>query len=553
MHKSVFWLVALAGALASVFTLSSKAERAPDLGAVDMQLRWHHQFQFAGYYAALEQGYYREEGIEVRLHAGAPERQPVAEVLSGNAQYAEGNSEVLYHRLLGDPLVALAAIFQHSPSVLIARQDSGIRSVHDLVGKRVMLMDGMNDADFITMFLNEGISPRQVNILPSSYRVEDLVEGKVDAFNSYLTNEPFHLQQLGVPYTVIDPRNYRVDFYSDILFTTERELQENPERVAAFRRATLRGWRYAMEHPDDVIDLLLNKYKVQKTREHLEFEAEAMRPLVLPNLVPIGHMNPDRWEHMAETFVKAGLARPGQSLGGFIYDDGRDAPLPAWVLVALVGGVVVILLLSGTAVWVARANRKLAGAEEQLRQKNDALSQNLEEIQLLQQQLQEQVVRDSLTGLNNRRYLEETLPREVARAKREGYSVCVAMIDLDHFKRINDRYGHQAGDKVLKTLACLLHDGARQGDIACRYGGEEFVVVLPRLSLEHALSRMEQWRQAFATARTQHGKLEISATLSIGLALYPQNGTDAMELLAAADNALYRAKAEGRNRMVIAE
>jgi len=99
---------------------------------IDLQLRWHHQFQFAGYYAAVAKGFYRQEGLEVRLHAGDPAHQSVQEVLSGRAHYASGNSEVLYKRLQGKPLVALAAIFQHSPSILLVRKDSGIGSVHDL-------------------------------------------------------------------------------------------------------------------------------------------------------------------------------------------------------------------------------------------------------------------------------------------------------------------------------------------------------------------------------------------------------------------------------------
>ena len=119
---------------------------------IDVQLRWKHQFQFAGYYAAIAQGYYREAGLEVRLHEGGPNITPVEEVLSGRAQYAEANSELLYARLHGKPLVALAVIFQHSPSVLLARTDQGVRTVHDLIGKPVMLMDAQTDADFLAMF-----------------------------------------------------------------------------------------------------------------------------------------------------------------------------------------------------------------------------------------------------------------------------------------------------------------------------------------------------------------------------------------------------------------
>ncbi|OYT95506.1 MAG: hypothetical protein CFE49_12375 [Pseudomonas sp. PGPPP3] len=272
------------------------------LDVIDFQLRWKHQFQFAGYYAAIAQGYYREEGLDVRLHEGAPGKTPVDEVLAGRAQYAESNSELLYERLKGKPLVALAVIFQHSPSVLLARRDAGIETVHDLIGKNVMLMNAQTDADFQAMFRREGIDPTLIQLQPSSYDIEDLVSGKVAAFNSYLTNEPFYLQQRGIDYRIISPNTYGIDFYSDILFTSETELRQHPERVEAFRRATLRGWRYAMDNPEHIIDLLLTQYQVKKPRAHLQFEAKAMRALILPDLIEIGHMNPGRWQRMAEAF-----------------------------------------------------------------------------------------------------------------------------------------------------------------------------------------------------------------------------------------------------------
>lgn len=339
---------------------------------VDLQLRWHHQFQFAGYYAAVEKGFYKEEGLDVRLHAGDPTHQPVQEVMSGHAQYAEGNSEVLFQRLQGKPLVALAAIFQHSPSVLLTRKDSGIDSVHDLIGKKVMLMNINDDADFLTMFLSEGVSLSQVKIMPSSYKLDDLISGKVDAFDSYITNEPFFLKQRHIAYNIIDPGNYSIDFYSDILFTTETELRDNPKRVEALRRATFKGWRYAMDHPNEIIDLLINKYHVEKTREHLEYEAAEMRKLIFPDLIEIGYMNPGRWQHMADTFAKAGLVQPGYSLDGFIYD---SAPkhLPDWILPLLVAVIIALAAATFASYHLRQLNQRLAQAQDTLKGSEERL------------------------------------------------------------------------------------------------------------------------------------------------------------------------------------
>ncbi|WOT04457.1 EAL domain-containing protein [Shewanella youngdeokensis] len=340
-----------------------RAETALD--TVNLQLRWHHQFQFAGYYAALEQGYYQEEGLDVRIQAGDPSHIPVTEVLSGNAQYGVGNSEILFQRLQGKPLVALATVFQHSPSILLSLKSTNIHSAHDLVGKKVMLANKNQDADFLTMLVNEGVSLLQLDIVPSSYDLNDLIKGEVDAFNAYITNEPYILDQLGIAYDFIDPVTYRVDFYSDILFTSEAELDKNPERVAAMRRASLKGWRYAMQHPDAIIELILEQYSTSKTREHLMFEADEMRKLIVPDLVQIGHMNPERWQHMAGTFVKADLVESVAELDGFIYDPSPPI-IPRWIWIILCVALFLVLLTTSITFYLHRFNRYLAETKKTL-------------------------------------------------------------------------------------------------------------------------------------------------------------------------------------------
>jgi diguanylate cyclase (GGDEF)-like protein len=288
---------------------------------INLQLRWHHQFQFAGYYAALEKGFYAKAGLDVVIHEGLPEKTPIQEISNGNAQYGVANSELLYERLHGAPLVALSAMFQHSPSVLLARKE--LLSPSDLIGKKVMMFDKSMDTDLLAMLTNEGVDTNRVGVLPSSFELQDLIDGKVDAFNAYLTNEIYFLKWQNFPFTVINPRNYGVDFYSDILFTTEDEIRQHPERVKAFRQASIDGWNYALEHPAEMIELLINKYFVEKSRRHLQYEADAVRPLVVPDLIEIGHMNPARWQSMADTFVKAGMvekSKVSERLAGFIYD-----------------------------------------------------------------------------------------------------------------------------------------------------------------------------------------------------------------------------------------
>ena len=174
------------------------------------------------------------------------------------------------------------------------------------------------------------------------------------------------------------------------------------------------------------------------------------------------------------------------------------------------------------------------------------------ELRALQAQLREQAIRDPLTGLYNRRYLDETLRRELARAARDGYPLSLLMLDVDRFKRLNDTHGHPAGDEVLRLLGGLLQQHARISDIPCRYGGEEFVLVLLDVSPEVARERAERMRRDFADLRIAFGGAEIQATLSIGVSSYPDHGQTAGELIRAADLALYDAKQSGRNRVCYA-
>lgn len=188
--------------------------------------------------------------------------------------------------------------------------------------------------------------------------------------------------------------------------------------------------------------------------------------------------------------------------------------------------------------------------ESDLRRANDQLVAQLAEIHALHEKLSQQFIRDPLTGLFNRGYLDETLTRELARAERDGVPASVIMLDLDHFKYVNDLYGHAAGDLVLQALGKLLRQQSRVSDIVCRYGGEEFLALLPGMPLEVAIRRSEQWRTAVeAMCVTYEGK-EVRVTVSIGVAVF-ERGSNRDELMKSADKALYAAKDKGRNCVAV--
>ena len=260
------------------------------------------------------------------------------------------------------------------------------------------------------------------------------------------------------------------------------------------------------------------------------------------------------WRGMGLTFSAVAA---GALLGGlvtnfaFVPETGWAATL--FCMVGLSGYLLAVGNLGFTRNQQLRLTREeLRGREKELLAANETLRQNIEAINVLQQQLHEQAIRDPLTGLYNRRYLDSTLERELARCKREGESLSVIMIDIDHFKKINDTYGHQAGDEMLCRLAHCLGSIARAEDVACRYGGEEFVLLMPTMPLSVAWERAEKLRTAFAGITVAFGSFRLQATLSIGISLYPGNGGSASELIRCADTALYEAKQAGRNQVRIA-
>jgi diguanylate cyclase (GGDEF)-like protein len=189
--------------------------------------------------------------------------------------------------------------------------------------------------------------------------------------------------------------------------------------------------------------------------------------------------------------------------------------------------------------------------EIELRNANQLLQLQIERIEMLQEQLQELAVRDPLTELYNRRYLQESLEIEFAHPERSSLPTAILMMDSDHLKEINDKYGHKAGDDFLVHISKTIRKSVRTGDIACRYGGDEFVVVLSNVTKETALSRAEKLRKKIASHSIVHRNEKVTISVSIGIAMFPEHGSVGEILLQKADQALYEAKRMGKNRVLL--
>ncbi len=337
------------------------------LEKVTLQLKWTHQFQFAGYYAAQEQGYYRDAGLEVTLRELTPGNSPVPAVQSGAAQYGVGASGLLIERGAGAPLVLLASIFQHSPSVLLVRRDGAGKPVA-LRGARLMVP--INNGEIQAFLRKQGITPDNTPPIKASYQVDDLLDDRADAMTAYSTDRRSALVEGQVE--VLSPRTLGIDFYGDNLFTSEAELREHPARVAALRAATLRGWKYALHHQADIIDLIRARYPHRLSREDLLFEARQMAPLLQADVIELGYSNPERWRRIAAVYAELGLVPPDMALDGFLY----KTPEPDLALLyASLGASIVLLLAAGLAAWrFAHLTATLRAERATLRATEDRLS-----------------------------------------------------------------------------------------------------------------------------------------------------------------------------------
>lgn len=361
-------LLAGSASLAQPVVIEKQPER------VRLQLKWQHQFQFAGYYAAVDQGYYREAGLEVELIEARPGVDVAEVVLSGQAEFGVGTSDLILLRARGQPVVVLATIFQHSPLVLLARRGAGVDDLQALHDRPVMIEPG--SAELFAYFRNEGVDPSTLRIEHHTFDVADLLSGRIAAMSAYQTDEPYLLKQAGVDYLTFTPRAGGIDFYGDNLFTTEVQIREHPERVKAFRAASLRGWDYALAHPEEMIRLILRDHPGRKDAGHLSFEAAQTIQLMHPALIETGHMNAGRWQHMINTYLELGMLAEPVPLDQLLYNT-SDSPDLRWVYWSLGALAVLTLALLGWLLPLLRLNNQLRQAKEAADSGNSAKSRYL--------------------------------------------------------------------------------------------------------------------------------------------------------------------------------
>ncbi|MDZ7819532.1 MAG: diguanylate cyclase [Aliarcobacter sp.] len=300
------------------FTYSFSQEK------VILQLKWLHQFQFAGYYAAKEKGFYEELGLDVEIKERNIEQNNVEQVINNEAQYGVADSILLLYKAKNEPIVIISPIFQHSPSVLISLSSSEITSPYELNNKDMIFYE--NDTDgfaILGMFKKLGIKPNlNRKREPDDYL--KLLNKEINTMPAYLSNEPFYFKEKSVDINIINPMHYGFDLYGDMLFTSEFEATNYPERVEKFKKATLKGWEYALNNKEEIIELIYKKYNTKKSIEHLRYEADIIEEMIDLKKIPLGSIDKGRIQYISGLYKDYGLFKNDLDLKNFIFEEYKN-------------------------------------------------------------------------------------------------------------------------------------------------------------------------------------------------------------------------------------
>ncbi|HDY85953.1 MAG TPA: transporter substrate-binding domain-containing protein, partial [Methylophaga sp.] len=313
--KQMMYLVAMMLAAHSVLSYA-----AAPLEKVSLQLDWKYQFEFAGFIMAKEKGFYNDVGLDVELREYKEGIDIVDSVLSRQSNYGIYNSSVVVSDGKLKPTILMATYYQKSPLIFVTSKD--IKQPSDLVGKRIMgTTDELKYSSLALMLDHFFINKKNARLLEHSFNINDFIEHKVDAMSAFRTNQLFELDQLNIPYNIIDPADYGFSMSAVNLFTSYSEALSHPERSRYFIDASNKGWAYALAHPQETIDVIYNHYSKEKSLDALTYEAEVTRKMMLLDFFEIGATNQELTVRAVNQLQYSGLLDKSEKLSTFIFQN----------------------------------------------------------------------------------------------------------------------------------------------------------------------------------------------------------------------------------------
>ncbi|MBD3841551.1 MAG: ABC transporter substrate-binding protein [Campylobacterales bacterium] len=287
-----------------------------------LQLSWKHQFQFAGFYIAKEKGFYKDLGIDLDIKEFENGIDVVKEVVDQKAHFGISSSNLILEKSKGVPINLLGALYQSSPHVLVSLKSSGIKSIKDFKNKKIMISNHeLDSASFISMLSSQGVSLDDMIKIKPTFKLQDLIDKKVDVISAYRSNQLYFLDKLAIEYNVWDPKDYGFEFYDGIGFTSTKLLETNPQSVINFKKATKKGWLYAFDNIDETVDLIYNKYNTQnKTKEALQYEANVLKKLALVNSSKFGAIDSNKIQRILDIYKILGLTKFNIDMEEFLFN-----------------------------------------------------------------------------------------------------------------------------------------------------------------------------------------------------------------------------------------
>lgn len=513
---------------------------------LSLQLSWLHQFQFAGYYIAKEKGYYEDYDIDLEIKEFNFNINISKVLQNKSADFVIGRSSLLIDKANNEDVVALFSAFQYSPLMLLVREDSGINTVTDLKNKKVMITpDAKDSASIIAMLNSQRIGLDDINIIRHSFNLDDLINKKVDAMASYVSNEPIRLEDKNIKYKIFHPKDYGFELYSDILFTSSVFIKNNPQITKDFYDATEKGWEYAFNNIGKTAQIIYDKYNTQnKSLVQLVAEGEALKKLAYHNnSEKIGCLDANKLQRIVDIYKIMGLIQEDVNLEEFVYEHNKHNDFhlnlthnEIWIY--SLSFVIILLTVLILVFYFIIAKRWLI-TKNQLKK----------EILVKTNKLKKQTYIDYLTNAKNKKAYSERIEDQLALYKRYGNVFSVLLFDIDNFKDINDTYGHTKGDEVLQKLVEVVKATIRQNDYLFRVGGEEFAIIFTNTNINDGHIVCEHIKNNIENDLANLCKLK-NETITISLGLCEVNiNDDNNSIYTRADQLMYKSKKNGKNRI----
>ncbi|WP_072680001.1 ABC transporter substrate-binding protein [Arcobacter sp. LA11] len=308
--------------LLSLIILTYSFSSSKDLEEISLQLNWKYQFEYAGFLAAKEKGYYKDENLDVEIKE-FNNLDVLNEIESGNATYGVYDISLLSFDNKESSIKLIANYFKRSALIFIATQD--VITPEDLKNKTIMAEPSqMASSTLNTLLKKFDIKENDYNLVKHSFDAQDFIDGKVDVISAYISNELYYIKKSKKPYTIIDPLSYGIYGSGVNVFTSKLETINNPERVRRFINATNKGWIYALENKEEIVDLIYDKYSKRKSKEALLFEAKETEKLIMPNIYNIGEVNKNLLQKNLKEFKKEGLLDTEINLKNIVFDIKKD-------------------------------------------------------------------------------------------------------------------------------------------------------------------------------------------------------------------------------------